>query len=151
MRYMFEIIKLNSRVIEDIDKILSTNKFEDYSKDTCTVNGFQTNNIIDIFSKDLLKQMIPYQDFSERTFHIHYINYRDHGHQKKHNHITTEKFSFILYLNDSDGDTVFEEPINMKVTPEKGNLIIFSSDILHYANKTFKNKRVLVGAIDVLN
>jgi len=145
---MFEIIKLDLKVIEDIEKILSTNKFMDYSKDTCTVKGFQTDNIINIFSTNLLKQMLPYLDFSERVFHIHYINYYNEGYQKKHNHAETEKFSFILYLNDADGDTVFEDPIKKNIKPQKGILILFDSSIWHYGKMTSNNKRVLVGAID---
>jgi len=60
----------------------------------------------------------------------------------------TEQYSFVLYLNDSDGDTVFESPINKNITPKKGRLVVFSSDIMHFGLQTFKNKKVLVGAIN---
>ena len=42
-----------------------------------------------------------------------------------------EKYSWILYLNDSDGDTIFFEG-KIKL-PRKDKLIIFSSDIEHEA------------------
>ena len=92
--------------------------------------------------------MIPYKDFYNRVFHIHYINYFEGGHQETHNHSKTERFSFILYLNDSDGETVFEEPIFKKIKPTKGLLVLFKADFLHCAEKSFNNKKILVGAID---
>ena len=81
-------------------------------------------------------------------FHLHFIDYDKGGYQKPHNHVKTEKYSFILYLNDSDGLTYFEEPINEKITPKKGKTLVFKSDVNHGAEASFKNKRVLVGAMD---
>ena len=66
----------------------------------------------------------------------------------EHDHKKTEKYSFILYLNNSDGDTVFKEPVNKKITPKLGKLIFFDSDISHRAEISNEGKQVLVGAID---
>ena len=86
------------------------------------------------------------QNIETEIFWLHYIKYNKGGYQKQHNH-PDEKYSFILYLNNADGDTVFKEPMNIKITPEKGKVIIFDAKILHYAEPSFKEKKVLVGAI----
>jgi hypothetical protein len=78
-------------------------------------------------------------------FHIHLIEYFTNGHQSGHNHETTEDYSFILYLNDSDGNTVFEELGEIK--PKKGRLIFFKSDLWHYGRPSTMNKKVAVGAL----
>ena len=137
-----------NNTVEKILDLLSRQNFINEAHNTCTEKGYQTRNIIDMFSKDLLKEMLPHDNFYDRCFHIHYIEYLEGGYQRKHNHEKTEKYSSILYLNDSDGFTYFEEPINEKITPKKGKTLVFKSDVNHGAEASFKNKRVLVGAID---
>ena len=150
---MNNITDLQSYTLKDttVDKILDcikNNNFEDISFRTMTEKGFQTGNIINYFSKELLKEILPFNGFDERCFHLHYIEYSDGGRQVNHNHIDTEEYSFIVYLNDSDGGTYFQEPINTKVVPEKGKVIIFKSSVYHGGLPSFKNKKVLVGSID---
>ena len=145
---------ISNNTVEKILDLLSRQNFINEAHNTCTKKGYQTGNIIDIFSKDLLKEMLPHDNFYDRCFHMHYIEYLNGGYQKKHNHEKTEKYSSILYLNDSDGLTYFEEPINelwfekVKITPKKGKTLVFKSDVNHGAEASFKNKRVLVGAMD---
>tara|TARA_R100000664_G_scaffold33441_1_gene50564 strand:+ start:1955 stop:2407 length:453 start_codon:yes stop_codon:yes gene_type:complete len=141
---------ITNNTMEKILDLLNKQSFTNEAHNTCTKNGYQTGNIIDIFPKDLLKEMLPDDDFHERCFHIHYIEYLNGGYQKRHNHENTERYSFIIYLNDSDGFTYFEEPIDEKITPERGRVLIFRSDVNHGAETSFKNKRVLVGAMDKL-
>jgi hypothetical protein len=143
-----EIISLET--VNEVIEIIENNKkyFKDVSSKTCTNNGFQSQNIINIFSMELLKKIISFNNFFNKTFHIHYIKYRNNGSQKRHNHALTEKYSFILYLNNSDGGTVFFEPINKMICPEKGKLIVFDSSIEHEATPSFKEKQILVGAIE---
>ena len=47
-----------------------------------------------------------------------------------------------------DGYTIFKKPINKKILPEKGKVIIFDADILHSAEESSAGKEILVGAID---
>ena len=136
---------LDSKLVDKIIKIINTYKGENY-KGTCTENGFQTDNIINLFNKKLLNKMLPIQNMSTEVFWLHYIKYNKGGYQREHNH-PEEKYSFILYLNNADGSTVFKHPIDTEVTPEKGKIIIFDAKILHYAKPSFKEKKVLVGAI----
>ena len=148
---MFLEVKILDSVIDKINLILKNKniKYEQLNhKDGSTVNGFQTKNIIEFFDEKLLKEILFFNDFDKKTFWIHYIEYLKNGYQKKHNHKDSEKYSFILYLNDSDGSTVFEEPIKKSVKPTKGKLVLFSSDIIHYAEKSLNNKKILVGGID---
>ena len=42
-----------------------------------------------------------------------------------------KRIFFILYLNNADGDTVLKEPINKKITPEKGKVIVFDGTTCH--------------------
>jgi hypothetical protein len=113
-----------------------------------TVKGFQTKNIIKKipieFKKDILQNLFNIDDF----FHLHLIKYEKGGFQKKHNHITSENFSFILYLNNSDGFTnfyFFDRQI--KELPIENKIIFFKSEMEHEAEICNNNKKVAVGAI----
>ena len=137
--------KLENKTMSDINDIINKHKtnFEDQSHNTSTVNGFQSNNIEHLFNKDLKKRIINYNNLHKDIFHMHYIEYFEKGFQKEHNHQETEEWSFILYLNDAIGDTVFE---NFIFSPEKGLLVLFDSKLKHKGKKSF-NKKILVGAI----
>ena len=144
---MFKIMYIDKTVINKIVSLLENNTFP-VDQDNCTVNGFQSKNIINIFSKNLLKKILPFKDFYKKIFHIHYIKYYLNGYQERHNHIKTEKYSFILYLNDAKGDTIFEEPIKKRISCEMGKLLYFSANIWHKAEMSPDEKKVLVGAVD---
>ena len=116
---------------------------------TCSINAYQTPNILyfNVFrdAAQLLLPYIPY-DFKLELFHIHLINYYNGGYQKAHDHKKTEDFSFILYLSDSnDGHTFFDK--NIKIKPERGKIIFFESDILHWAEANSGDKKLAVGAL----
>jgi len=145
---LFKKLQIEKKTIDQIKSILSKHKFKDVSYNKCTKNGFQTDNILDLFSKNILKKILPIDNFYEKIFWIHYIKYNKNGYQTEHNHSETEKYSFILYLNNSDGDTIFKEPINKRVIPELGKLIFFDSNVLHRAEMSNKGKEILVGAVD---
>jgi len=137
---------LDNKFVDEIIEIINTYDGKQIYKGTCTQKGVQTNNIINLFNHKLLNKILPMQDIKTEVFWLHYIKYNEGGYQKQHNH-PNEKYSFIVYLNDADGDTVFKEPMNIEVAPEKGKVIIFDAKILHYAKPSFKEKKVLVGAI----
>ena len=138
---------ISSNVIKEINLLIASNTFEDRSKKTYTYHGFQTPNILNLFDENLLKKILPIKNYYKEVFHIHYIYYLSGGYQDEHHHEKTEKYSFILYLNNSDGKTFFKKPINKKITPKKGKLIFFNSSIPHGGEKSFKGKKVLVGAV----
>jgi hypothetical protein len=148
--YLFHEETISLKVVDEVINLIEHYKkyFTDESSKTCTNNGFQTQNIINIFNIELLKKIILFNNFFCKIFHIHYIKYKKGGSQKKHNHASSEKYSFILYLNNSDGETIFFEPINKKIYPEKGKLIVFNSNIDHEASPSFNGKQILVGAIE---
>ena len=145
---LFKQLQIKKETIDQIKSILNKHKFEDVSYNKCTKNGFQTDNIVDLFNENILKTILPINDFYKKIFWIHYIKYNENGYQTEHNHSKTEKYSFILYLNDSDGDTIFKKPINKRVIPKLGKLIFFNSSVLHKAEMSNKGKEILVGAVD---
>ena len=119
---------------------------------TCTINGFQTNNLCyEPYIKDELEKLLEYlpnKDLKYRWFHM--INYKDHGYQDAHEHSKTEDYSYILYLTDCNegGETLFingEDSVTIK--PEKNKLVFFPSNIWHKGNATIDNKKVAVGAL----
>ena len=66
---------LKTYILKDttVDKILNCindNNFEDISFKTMTQNGFQTKNIIDYFSKDLLKEILQFDDFDKKCLEV---------------------------------------------------------------------------------
>lgn len=148
MEILFKETIIPEETIKDILSLINKYNFKDISNESCTKNGYQTPNIVNIFNEDILKKILPFDNFYKKIFWMHYIKYHKNGYQVEHNHKKTEKYSFILYLNDSDGDTIFKGPINKKITPELGKLIFFDSNILHRAEISNKGKQVLVGAID---
>lgn len=145
---LFKQLQIEKETIDKIKFILSKHKFKDVSYNKYTKNGFQTDNIVDLFSTNILKKILPIDDLYKKIFWIHYIKYNENGYQEEHDHNKTEKYSFILYLNNSDGDTIFKNPVNKRVIPELGKLIFFNSSILHSAEMSNKGKEILVGAVD---
>ena len=138
---------------ELVDKLLDTLLIFKRSNlripsDTCTINGFQTPNIFRYsFTKELKEQLSKLFNKDLNLFHVHLIEYVDNGEQLVHNHERTEDYSFVLYLNDADGNTVFENIGEVK--PERGKLIFFKSDLMHYGKPSIKGKKVAVGALKV--
>ena len=77
-----------------------------------------------------------------------------HIHTEMHRDYSFDHQVALFSFNTCNGFTYFEEPINelwfekVKITPKKGKTLVFKSDVNHGAEASFKNKRVLVGAID---
>jgi hypothetical protein len=118
------------------------------SDTTSTINGFQTKNILNYeVTKELSNEILKIINKDLYLFHIHLIEYFTNGEQLAHNHERTEDYSFILYLNDADGNTVFENIGEVK--PKKGKLIFFNSDLMHYGKPSIKGKKIAVGALRI--
>ena len=117
--------------------------------DTFTKNGFQTDNILNYEApKELSKLIMKEINKNLNLFHIHLIEYYNQGEQLPHDHKNTEDYSFILYLNNSDGNTVFNDI--SEISPKKGKLVFFKSDILHYGRPSFYQKKIAVGALKIV-
>ena len=56
---MFIEKNISSSVIEEINRLITSNIFEDRSEKTCTYHGFQTPNIVNLFNENLLKRILP--------------------------------------------------------------------------------------------
>jgi hypothetical protein len=88
-----------------------------------------------------------YTDY-RKVDHLHMIEYEKSGFQNEHTHEKTDWWSFILYLNNCDGSTMFDVNKNeFEVKPEKGKIIFFSGKLKHKGLETTMNKKVLVGSI----
>ena len=147
---MIEKFVIKHSLVDELVKSLELLKLANFkaSEDVATVNGFQTANILDFLStKCLIDEVL--EDITKQKkvmcTHVHLIEYLFGGYQLEHDHKGTEDYSFILYLNDSDGDTVFAS--GERVTPKKGQLIYFKSDMLHSAEKSNLGKKIAVGAL----
>ena len=142
-----EIFFVDDEIVNDFLTTLDLFKEKDLKvENTYTVNGFQSVNILALDStKELSSRLLKYIDKKLHLFHIHLIDYDKDGQQDTHDHKETEDYSFILYLNDSNGNTVFENVC--EVSPKKGKLVLFKSDIKHYGKPTNTNKKVAVGAL----
>lgn len=145
---MFKYVdyEIDETTLNEVTKIIDSHQGINVSNTTCTENGFQSDNILHLFSEKILKKIVFINNLHKLIFHIHYIKYNEGGYQKEHIH-ENDEYSFILYLNDSDGNTVLGNPVNKKFSPKKGKIIIFSGKTVHYCEPSFKRKTVLVGAI----
>ena len=146
-RRSLEILFVEDEIVDDFLTTLDLFKEKNLKvENTYTVNGFQSVNILALAStKELSSRLLKYIDKKLQLFHIHLIDYDEDGQQDSHDHKETEDYSFILYLNDSDGNTVFEDVC--EVSPKKGKLVLFKSDVRHYGKPTNTNKKVAVGAL----
>ena len=168
MKYIYKYIYdeyVNENIVNSFNAVLdSCIKNNIRSGPTATYEGFQTPNVIEKIGPSILEDLSKYfSDFlldrsnfyhTDDVFidHIHLIQYYKGGLQNAHDHFATEDYSFILYLNDADGDTKFhvrDEIINSR--PEKGKLLIFDSFIWHSGEVSNEGKRVAVGALRVYN
>jgi len=157
--------KVNDNIITNLNKLLDKCISDNYQNNTnATKSGFQSKNVIEFIEPIILNELYkhldiffekrkPYYNF-EKVFldHIHLIEYHEKGYQDPHDHFDFEDFSFILYLNDSDGATNFylRDSI-LSHTPEKGKLIVFDSFIWHSGGVSTKGKRVAVGSLTGYN
>jgi hypothetical protein len=118
---------------------------------SCTKQGFQTDNLMDNETvKPYLNKilsMLPSKDFKHRWFHM--IDYDINGIQEEHNHIETEIYSYIIYLESSNsGETYFNlNNSKMFVKPVKNMIVFFPSWLKHGGLKVLDNKKVAVGAL----
>ena len=95
---------------------------------------------------------VPYEKIKfhrvKGNLNLNISNYTKDNHQPIH--IDTDVInskSFIYYVNDSDGDTLFfDDNLNItdRISPKKGMGILFDSNIKHAAQNPMKNYARLV-------
>ena len=149
------ITTVNNDISEGLSNILNNLKSNNIGVPidlTYTKQGFQTNNLMDNEKvKPYLNKIIdllPAKDFKHRWFHM--IDYDVNGIQEEHNHIETEIYSYILYLESSNtGQTYFNlrNHSQMFIQPVKNTIIFFPSWLMHGGLKVLDNKKVAVGAL----
>jgi len=146
---------VDNSITDDLLTILNklkNNNDKMISDTLCTVNGFQTNNLI---NQDNIKpylnyiiSLLPNKKLKHRWFHM--IDYNISGYQKEHTHKHTEKYSYILYLENSvSGETYFRltDKNTMYVKPIKNMIVFFPASLKHGGLKVLSNKKVAVGAL----
>jgi hypothetical protein len=142
-----EEFNISNKVVDELLITLDLFKQSKISvSNTCTKNGFQTDNILKYETPREIAQLIMKEIGKDlNLFHMHLIEYYNQGEQLPHNHKNTEDYSFVLYLNDSDGNTVFD---NIgEISPKKGKLIFFKSNLMHSGKPSFQGKKIAVGAL----
>ena len=135
-------------------------------KNTATVNGNQTPNIVNLINPQLIthlksKYLFPtinqmkggYNIRDLEIDHIHHIKYKPQGIQRVHTHEFFEDYSFILYLNNcNDGHTIiYDFPKPHILTPKRGEITIFKSYLFHEGLETNSSKEIIVGSIREIN
>ena len=89
--------------------------------------------------------MLIYNTGSSQPFYIEssWVNVlNDHGYQEFHKHTNCDG-SGVLYLSDNSSDiefSVFPEDLRTKITPEKGDLIMFNSSTFHRVLESNKER-----------
>lgn len=147
---MFREFNVKEDTVDFFLNVLDIAKYFNIKDDNnCTKNGFQSLNMRRFFPDIFIENFLPSDIKAKQLKHIHLIEYFKNGYQIEHDHIETgETYSFIIYLNDSDGDTVlYLDKTKKNVKPKKNKMIIFESSIRHEALISNKNKKVAVGAI----
>ena len=121
-------------------------KLIDIHNNSNEVKKFRDTFILTFFNKEVLN--IIHKKFKIKKLlspdNMEIVKWPMGSFMKKHRD-TGDDISFILYLNDSDGNTVFEDVC--EVSPKKGKLVLFKSDVRHYGKPTNTNKKVAVGAL----
>lgn len=127
---------------------------------TCTRNGFQSYNFISFIPNSVLQEIynkaqkyldsvvsncIYYEFYID---YIHLIHYNTNGWQVGHTHSSLEDHSFIIYLNNSDGDTVlYEGKEIVNIIPETGKVVFFNSHYHHESLVCSCEKKIAAGSI----
>ena len=146
---------VDDRVVDYFNQFLDQLIKDGYKCETPvkTRNGYQVGEILDKVNDSYKKGLLKDHFDIDRLHYMHMIHYYNEGYQKIHSHVHSEEFSFLMFLNDCDGDTVFffEDGQFINVTPECGKIVYFSGNLAHEGRKSSGGKRVVVGGIDKID
>ena len=150
-----ETVEYFSNLLDALQK--DPKKYRDVTNHCLSSNCFASNNLLhlikdDVFLKNtnfLLEESQKYVLNKVEYFYIHMINYENGGDMLIHKHDHNEDYSFIFYLNDCiDGFTTLYLDRPIRIMPQRGKMVIFSSDIYHSGSFS-KNKKIFVGGLKV--
>jgi hypothetical protein len=150
-----EVLKYFSTLLDALQK--NSKKYRDVTNHCLSPNCFASNNLLDLitdhsFLKNInfiLGECENYIPDKVDYFYMHMIDYQNGGDMLIHKHDHNEDYSFILYLNDcSDGYTTLYLDRPIRVKPERGKILIFSSDVYHSATLS-SDKKVLIGGLKI--
>jgi len=155
--------KVSEEIVNYFIDFLDNYSNDDFidTSNVCTLNGNQTPNVLSQIDPNIVAQiktnyLLPSINIIKGWYKledieidsIHLIEYLNQGKQTIHNHENWEDYSWIIYLNDSDGDTIFYTfPKHIQISPKKGKIVIWKSYIDHEGLESLKNKKVVVGSI----
>jgi hypothetical protein len=172
--------KIEKNVADNLEQLICSNTFPWYFNDVTVYNvegkinhnenydGFQFvhglyrdqvptstffNNIVPVLTS--FKEL-QFEYFKRIKLNLNLKSHNEYVHLPIHIDISPSIFtSMIYYVNDSDGDTLFFDKQNNiieRVSPEKGKVIYFRSNIPHAAQNPVKNnKRVIINFIGIQN
>jgi hypothetical protein len=160
---------MTTYIIEDILSETSTNILQEIlekskktlsASNTSTINGFQSKNVISFIPKNVLNELYEKTENFLTKFlkncsyyefyidYIHLIHYNTGGYQTGHTHKDYEDFAFIIYLNNSDGDTkIYVGPEIINIKPLHSKMVFFNSQYYHEGLSCTNEKKVAVGSI----
>lgn len=173
---MIKIIKISSRLSDEIESILTSGNFgwyysnstvtKDYLyKTKNTVDSFQfihlfadnfkiNSNYFGIIEKLIEETKIKIKRLRRAKANLNVLNPKQNLKQYQPPHTDVDEpnwYSLLYYVNDSDGDTLFfnkNNKIIKKIKPKKGKAILFKSNILHAAQNPKKSlKRIVINII----
>ena len=141
----------NSPSIIDTDKTIRTIQFDqiargksffsEISQKILSTAGFKSVE----FKRLKLNLLTHNSKFTEENYNCPHVDSTEEG-----------IWSMVVYMNDSDGDTVFfkerydgtikeQATVDKRITPEKGKAVIFKGDIFHASsNPIVNNKRIVL-------
>ncbi len=131
--------------------------YRDVTNHCLSPNCFASNNLLNLITDNQFVNKINFilgeceKHIPDKVdyFYIHMVDYKNGGDMLIHKHDHNEDYSFILYLNDcDDGYTTLYTDRPIRVKPETGKILIFSSDVYHSATSS-NSKKVLVGGLKI--
>jgi len=164
-------IKIKKKLADKIEKLLTSDYFGWYYNHTTALKDEDiepdTFQFTHKFYDDIYNTASYYYQNVLELFHAANIKYERFSRIKsnflvpsikgiKHNHIHADQKkngvkSFLYYVNDSDGDTIFFDNNKKEIkrfTPKKGTGLLFDSNILHAGSNPVKyDKRIVINFI----
>jgi len=143
--------------VQPVDEIVkSTSVNNPQLQHTFFTNGEVNSKYFDDVIKVFKGINFPYDGINlhrvKANLNFSINNYQSHNHQPIHKDNSNKNFrSFLYYVDDSDGDTLFfDEDLNVvdSIKPKKGMGILFNSNIKHAAQNPRKNfKRTVINYV----
>lgn len=142
-----------------LETVQTDSKMRDISNHCLSSNCFASNNLLRYDLKErtnslldeILEECSNILNTKLKYYYLHMINYQNGGDMLIHRHDHNEDYSYVLYLNScDDGHTTLYLNPPIRIKPEKGKVILFSSNVYH-SGMFSRNKKILVGGLRKTN